>query len=61
MFIDGTEVFNEAQKFGMTADSCTEDGAHPNDLGCACMAKVFGDSIKSSYVINHLTFCFGNI
>lgn len=46
MFIDGTEVFKEVNKLGMAADSCTVDGIHPNDLGFACMAKVFGDAIK---------------
>lgn len=44
-FIDGTEVFKEAAKLGVAADSCTVDGVHPNDLGFACMAKVFGDAI----------------
>ena len=46
MFIDGTEVFKEAHKLGVAADSCTVDGVHPNDLGFACMAKVFGYAIK---------------
>lgn len=46
LFVDGMEVFDEARKLGMTADSCTVDGVHPNDLGFACMAKVFGEAIK---------------
>ncbi len=46
MFIDGAEVFREAYKLGVAADSCTVDGIHPNDLGFACMAKVFGDAVK---------------
>lgn len=45
-FIDGTEVFKEALKLGIPADSCTVDGVHPNDLGFACMAEVFGGAIK---------------
>lgn len=47
-FIDGAEVFKEAWKLGVSADSCTVDGIHPNDLGFACMAKVFGDAIAIS-------------
>ena len=47
-FIDGTEVFKEAHKLGVSADSCTVDGIHPNDLGFACMAKVFGDAIRKA-------------
>jgi len=46
MFIDGTEVFNEANQLGALPDSCTVDGIHPNDLGFICMAKVFGDTIR---------------
>ena len=46
MLIDGTEVFKEASKLGVSPDSCTVDGIHPNDLGFACMAKVFGDVIS---------------
>ena len=45
-FVDGTEVFKEALKLGIPADSCTVDGVHPNDLGFACMAEVFGGAIK---------------
>ncbi|MGI6260433.1 MAG: hypothetical protein ACOYJR_01180 [Acutalibacteraceae bacterium] len=29
----------------MTADSCTVDECHPNDLGFLCMARVFGREI----------------
>lgn len=47
-FIDGTQVFKEALKLGVPADSCTVDGVHPNDLGFACMAKVFGEAIKEA-------------
>jgi len=49
-FIDGTEVFKEAHKLGVSADSCTVDGVHPNDLGFACMAKVFGEAIATHSV-----------
>ena len=45
-FVDGMEVFKEARKLGIAADSCTVDGCHPNDLGFSCMAKVFGDTIR---------------
>lgn len=48
MFIDGSEVFREAEKLGVSADSCTVDGVHPNDLGFACMSKVFGDAINKA-------------
>ncbi len=44
-FIDGGQVFSEANALNIRADSCTVDGCHPNDLGFACMAKVFGDKI----------------
>lgn len=46
MFIDGGTVFNNALELSVPADSCTVDGCHPNDLGFACMAKVYGDAIK---------------
>lgn len=46
LFIDGTEVFKEARKIGISTDSCTVDGVHPNDLGFACMTKVFGEAIR---------------
>jgi len=52
MFIDGAEVFKEAQKLGMAADSCTVDGIHPNDLGFACMTKSFGYAIKEMLLKN---------
>ena len=45
-FIDGSTVFREAKKLGVSPDSCTVDGTHPNDLGFACMAGVFGNIIK---------------
>ena len=45
-FIDGSTVFQEAKKLGVSPDSCTVDGTHPNDLGFACMAGVFGNIIK---------------
>lgn len=45
-FIDGIKVFDTCNEIGATPDSCTVDGVHPNDLGFACMAKVFGDAIK---------------
>lgn len=48
LFIDGTKVFEEAEKLGAAADSCTVDGVHPNDLGFACMAKVFGEAIEKA-------------
>ena len=51
-FIDGMQVFKEALKLGIPADSCTVDGVHPNDLGFACMAKVFGDAIAEMLEIN---------
>ena len=46
-FIDGSTVFSVAQKLDVAADGCTVDGTHPNDLGFACMAHVFGNEIKS--------------
>ena len=45
-FVDGSTVFQEAKKLGVSPDSCTVDGTHPNDLGFACMAGVFGNIIK---------------
>lgn len=47
MFIDGGTVFTEALNLTAPADNCTVDGCHPNDLGFACMAKVYGDAIKN--------------
>lgn len=47
-FIDGRTVFDEAGRLGITADSCAVDGCHPNDLGFACMAKVFGEAIRTA-------------
>lgn len=44
-FVDGMTMFDEAGRLDMMADSCTVDGVHPNDLGFACMAKVFGRAI----------------
>ena len=46
IFIDGATVFSKALTLSAPADSCTVDGCHPNDLGFACMAKVFGDAIE---------------
>ena len=43
--IDGGTVFSELEEHGLTADSCTVDGCHPNDLGFFCMARVFGRQI----------------
>ena len=45
-FVDGIKVFNTCNEMGATPDSCTVDGVHPNDLGFACMANVFGKAIK---------------
>jgi len=45
-FVDGGTIFNEICTLGISADSCTVDGVHPNDLGFACMAKVFGDAMR---------------
>ena len=45
-FIDGSTIFDECAKLGAAADSCTVDGVHPNDLGFACMAHVFGSRIR---------------
>lgn len=47
MFIDGGTVFTNALDLSAPADSCTVDGCHPNDLGFACMARVYGDAIKN--------------
>lgn len=46
-FIDGSTVFREAKKLGICPDSCTVDGTHPNDLGFACMAGVFGNAMEA--------------
>lgn len=46
-FVDGMTVFDEMAKIGMMPDSCTVDGVHPNDLGFACMANVFGNMIRN--------------
>ncbi len=43
--IDGGRVFAQAASLGLVAEDCTVDTCHPNDLGFACMAKVFGDEI----------------
>ncbi|MDD6175940.1 MAG: SGNH/GDSL hydrolase family protein [Firmicutes bacterium] len=43
--IDGGTVFSCLEAQGLTADSCTVDGCHPNDLGFLCMAQVFGREI----------------
>ena len=45
-FLDGGEIFAQAEALGIPADSCTVDGCHPNDLGFACMAKAFGDMLE---------------
>lgn len=47
-FLDGGTVFSMAEALGITADSCTVDGCHPNDLGFACMAKAFGDILADA-------------
>ena len=49
-FIDGGKTFNEICLMGIPADSCTVDGCHPNDLGFACMAKVFEQAIREMSV-----------
>ena len=49
-FIDGSTVFQEAAKLGVAPDSCTVDGTHPNDLGFACIANVFGYVIKEALI-----------
>ena len=46
LFVDGMMMFDMCSSLGTAADSCTVDGIHPNDLGFACMAKVFGDAIQ---------------
>lgn len=45
-FIDGSRIYYQAEQLGMSADSCTVDGIHPNDLGFACMANTFGQAIE---------------
>ena len=45
-FVDGRKTFDEISILGIPADSCTVDGCHPNDLGFACMAKVFEQAIR---------------
>ncbi len=45
-FIDGSTVFSTLERQGLSADSCTVDGCHPNDLGFWCMAQVFGHEIS---------------
>lgn len=45
LFLDGMVMFDLCGSLGAAADSCTVDGIHPNDLGFACMAKVFGEAI----------------
>lgn len=49
-FIDGGKIFDEICRMGIPADSCTVDGCHPNDLGFACMAKVFEEAIREMSV-----------
>ncbi|MBQ7160651.1 MAG: hypothetical protein IJR90_02980 [Clostridia bacterium] len=44
-FIDGQAIFDAAKLIGASPFDCTVEGCHPNDLGFACMAKVFGDAI----------------
>ena len=46
------EVFKEALKWGVPADSGTVDSVRPNDLGFACMVKVFGEVIKKMLEIS---------
>lgn len=45
-FIDGSRIYYQAEQLGISADSCTVDGIHPNDLGFACMAEAFGQAIE---------------
>ena len=47
-YIDGGEAFKLVESIDVNPDSCTVDGCHPNDLGFACMAKVFGDEISKA-------------
>lgn len=44
-FVDGLGVYRQAEKLGVSADSCTVDGIHPNDLGFGCMADAFSKEI----------------
>lgn len=44
-FINGNDAFKIAKSMGISPDDCTIDGCHPNDMGYACMAKLFGDKI----------------
>lgn len=46
IFIDGSKVFMESCELNLNPDCCTVDGCHPNDLGFACMAKVYGAAIS---------------
>ncbi len=45
-FVDGGTVFASFEEQGLTADSCTVDGCHPNDLGFWCMSQVYGGAIR---------------
>lgn len=47
LFLDGSQVFSRFSPMGITPDSCTIDGCHPNDLGFWCMAQVYGEAIAS--------------
>ncbi|MGI5856992.1 MAG: SGNH/GDSL hydrolase family protein [Candidatus Merdivicinus sp.] len=46
-FIDGSMIFSLLESQGLTADSCTVDGCHPNDLGFWCMAQIFEREIRA--------------
>ena len=47
LFLDGSRVFSRFAPMGISPDSCTIDGCHPNDLGFWCMAQCYGDAIAS--------------
>ncbi len=48
--VDGRKIFPCCSTLEISADSCTVDGLHPNDLGFACMAKVIGESVKRAII-----------
>lgn len=48
LFVDGMLIFEQSCNLGVAADSCTVDGIHPNDLGFACIAKVFEEAIRKT-------------
>lgn len=45
-FVDGGTIFAEARSIGMDPDICTVDSVHPNDVGFAFMAAIFGAKIR---------------